>query len=108
MNLVIIQGAHTVDLMISLFGELVDASALATRQYPEIAVQGENRSVPRETFDHLLVQGRLNSGGALSAEIIGGRPKERTPFELVVFGDRGEVSLIGAAARLPVGPVALR
>ena len=98
-NLVIVQGAHTVDLMISLLGELADASALATRQYPEVAVQGENRSADRKTFDHILVQGRLKNGGSLSAEIIGGRPTARTPFELVVFGDKGEVSLTGGAAR---------
>ena len=98
-NLVIVQGAHTIDLMILLLGELADASALATRQYPQIAVEGEDRSVRRETFDHILVQGRLKSGGSLSAEIIGGRPKDRTPFELVVFGDKGEIALTGGARR---------
>ena len=98
-NLVIVQGAHTIDLMISLLGDLAEAAALATRQYPQVAVQGEDRSLRRETFDHILVQGRLKSGGTLSAEIIGGRPKERTPFKLVVFGDRGEVSLTGGAPR---------
>ncbi|MBV9971655.1 MAG: Gfo/Idh/MocA family oxidoreductase [Xanthobacteraceae bacterium] len=98
-NLVIIQGAHTVDLMISLLGELADASALATRQYSEIAVQGENRSVPRETLDHILVQGALKTGGTLAAETMGGRPEGRTPFELVVMGDEGELALTGGAPR---------
>ena len=98
-NLVIVQGAHTVDLLIALLGDLADTSALATRQYPQVAVQGEGRRVPRETFDHILVQGRLASGGTFAAEIIGGRPKERTTFELVVFGDKGELSLTGGAPR---------
>ena len=66
MNLVIIQGAHTLDLMIALLGDLSNASALATRQYPQVEVQGENRAVPRETFDHLIAQGALGAGGRRS------------------------------------------
>ena len=83
-NLVIVQGAHTIDLLIALLGELADASALATRQYPHVQVGGEDRIIARDTFDHLIVQGRLEGGGALAAEIVGGRPKARTPFELVI------------------------
>ena len=98
-NLVIIQGAHTVDLVIALVGELASAAALATRQFPTVAVQGEDRAVPRETFDSLLTHGSLRSGGTFAAEIVGGRPEGRTPFELVVFGDKGELSLTGGATR---------
>ncbi len=98
-NLVIIQGAHTVDLMIALLGDLSDAAVLATRQYPQVAVQGDNRTVPRETFDHIIAHGKLQTGGAFSAEIAGGRPDGHTPFELLVFGDKGELSLTGGAAR---------
>ncbi len=97
--LVIIQGAHTLDLMISLLGELSDAAALATSQYPKVAVLGEDRSVSRETFDHIIAQGTLQSGGTLAAEIMGGRREGHTRFELVVMGDKGELSLIGVAPR---------
>ena len=97
-NLVIIQGAHTIDLMIALLGDFANASALASRQYPQVAVQGENRTVARETFDHIITQGALATGGAFVAEIMGGRPKE-TPFELVVMGDKGDLSLTGGAPR---------
>ena len=98
-NLVIVQGAHTIDLLIALLGDLADASALATRQDPQVTVEGEDRTVARETFDHIAVQGRLEGGGAVAAEIMGGRPKGQTPFELVVMGDKGELSLIGGALR---------
>ena len=97
-NLVIVQGAHTIDLMIALLGDLADASALATRQYPLVEVKGENRTVDRETFDHVIVQSKIAGGGALVAQIMGGRPKA-TPFELVVMGDRGELTLTGGAPR---------
>ncbi len=98
-NLVIIQGAHTIDLMIALLGGLSDASALATRQYPQVTVEGENRTVARETFDHIIAQGELQARGTFVAEIMGGRPNGRTPFELVVMGDKGELSLTGGAPR---------
>ncbi len=98
-NLVIIQGARTIDLMIALLGGLSDASALATRQYPQVAVAGEDRSITRETFDHIIAQGELNAGGTFVAEIMGGRPEGQTPFELVVMGDKGDLSLTGGAVR---------
>ena len=98
-NLVIIQGAHTVDLMIALLGDLADASTLATRQYPEVAVEGEGRTIERRTFDHIAVQGRLASGSTLTAEVVGGRPLSHTPFELTVVGESGELSLAGGAMR---------
>ena len=97
-NLVIIQGAHTIDLMIALLGGLTDASALATRQFPQVMVQGENRTITRETFDHIIAQGTVEPGLTFLAEIMGGRPKH-TPFELVVMGDKGELSLTGGAPR---------
>ena len=98
-NLVIIQGAHTVDLLIALLGELSSCAALATRQYPRVKVKGEGRTIDRETFDHIIVQGSLVTGGTLAAEIRGGRPPERTPFELVVVGEEGELVLSGGAVR---------
>ena len=97
-NLVIIQGAHTIDLMIALLGDFQNAAALASRQYPQVAVQDESRTVTRETFDHIIAQGALAAGGTHTAEIMGGRPKE-TPFELVVMGDKGDLLLTGGAPR---------
>ncbi len=95
-NLVTIQGAHTIDLAIAVAGGFSDASALATAQYPEINADGERRQ--RTTFDHLLVQSRLLSGGTLSAEVAGGRPPE-TPFTMNVVGAKGTLRLDGGAPR---------
>lgn len=75
-NLVTIQGAHTVDLAIAMSGELADMSALATAHYPAIRAGDGKEHLPRTTFDHLLLQGRLAKGGTLSVKVAGGRPPE--------------------------------
>jgi predicted dehydrogenase len=73
-NLVTIQGAHTIDLAIAVLGGLVDVTALMTTQYPEFKVGDDAKRQARATFDHMLVQARLSDGGALSIEVAGGRP----------------------------------
>jgi predicted dehydrogenase len=97
-NLITIQGAHTVDLVITVVGALEDLSALATAQYPEIRAGDAGERRPRTTFDHLLLQSRLMKGGTLSVEVAGGRPPE-TPFRLEVTGEAGTLRLDGGAAR---------
>lgn len=96
-NLVTVQGAHTLDLVIALLGELIEVSALATRQYPMIRI-GDGAPQRRRTFDHLLVQARLANGAAASIEVIGGRPAG-TPFQLEIVGDNGTLVLKGGAPR---------
>lgn len=96
-NLVTIQGAHTLDLVIALLGEFIDVSALAARQYPMIRV-GDGAPQQRRTFDHLLVQARLANGAAASIEVIGGRPPG-TPFQLEIVGESGTLMLEGGALR---------
>ncbi len=97
-NLLTIQGAHTIDLSIAVAGALSDLSALATAQYPEIRAGDDGERRPRTTFDHLLLQGRLANGGALSIEVAGGRPPE-TPFRLDAVGETGVLRLDGGAMR---------
>lgn len=97
-NLVTIQGAHTVDLAIAVAGALSDLSALATAQYPMIKAGDAGDPRPRTTFDHLLLQGRLANGAALSLEVAGGRPPG-TPFRLEAVGEAGVLRLEGGAAR---------
>ncbi len=98
-NLIFIQAAHTIDLAIALAGQLVDASALAARQFSEPTVKGEGRKVRRETFDKLMLQSQLVEGGTLNAEITGGLPADKTPFRLDILGDAGELALVGGAPR---------
>jgi predicted dehydrogenase len=57
-NMVTIQGAHTVDLLIALAGSLEFASAIGSRQFPLIEVGEPRQRRERITFDHLLLQGR--------------------------------------------------
>ncbi len=103
-NLVTIQGAHTIDLAITVAGALDDLSALATAQYPEIRAGDDKEVRKRTTFDHLLLQGRLAGSGTLSLEVAGGRPPE-TPFLPGGGGrDRHAAFGRGRSARLPVGP----
>jgi predicted dehydrogenase len=97
-NLITIQGAHTIDLAIAVLGGLVTLAALATIQYPEIRIGEDATRQARLTFDHLLVQARLAVGAALSVEVAGGRPPE-TPFRMEVVGEKGILALEGGAPR---------
>lgn len=96
-NLVTIQGAHTLDLVIALLGPFAGLAALATTQYPMIQI-GDAAPQQRRTFDHLLVQARLANGAAASIEVIGGRPAG-TPFQLEIIGEGGTLALEGGAMR---------
>ena len=99
MNLVTIQAAHAIDLVLTLAGDLLELSAQTTIQFPELTVDERAESYRRVVADHVLVQGRLAGGGALSVEVAGGRPADRTPFRLDVTGEDGELSLTGGGAR---------
>jgi len=97
-NLVTVQGAHTVDLVLSLLGGFADLSALATTQYPVVRI-GDGAPQQRRTFDHLLVQARLTIGVVATIEVAGGRPEGDTPFRLEVTGTDGTLLLQGGALR---------
>jgi predicted dehydrogenase len=99
MNLSTIQAAHTLDLALWVAGELESLSSLTTIQYPTLAAGEPPRAVARSLPDHVAVQGRLHNGGALVAEILGGRPANTTPFWLEVIGETGTLRLEGGAPR---------
>ncbi len=86
-NLVTIQGMHTLDLVTALGGMPTDLSALTSRQFPEIRTGDDGERRQRDTFDHLLVQGRFEGGGPFTMEVAGGR-KADTPFWLDLVGER--------------------
>ncbi len=96
-NVVTIQSAHTIDLVIALLGGFSDLTALLTRQYPQIQI-GDGQSQARTTYDHVLVQGRLSNGASAAVEIAGGRPPQ-TPSLLEIVGDKGVLRLEGGAPR---------
>jgi len=99
MNLVSIQAAHSLDLAILLAGQLESLSALTTVQYPELEVPGRAEPARRTIADHVLVHGRLAGGGALAAQIAGGRPADDTVFRLDLVGAHGTLTLEGGAPR---------
>ena len=96
-NLVTIQAAHTMDLVIALLGGIDDLSAMLTTQFPLVQI-GDGATQRRRTFDHVLVQARLSNDVAADIQVIGGRPAE-TPFELEIVGTDGILALHGGAAR---------
>lgn len=97
-NMVTIQGAHTLDLLIALGGPIAGLAATASRQFPEIKVGEEAVERRRVTFDHLLLQGRLDAGMPFALEVAGGRRAE-TPFYLDIVGETGRLRLDGGAPR---------
>lgn len=98
-TLVTIHGGHALDLACAIVGGFEDVTALLTTQYPEIEVGDEGKRQTRTIPDHMLVQARLTSGGALSVEVAGGRPADNTPFYLNVTGENGTLSVEGGAPR---------
>lgn len=106
-NLVTIQGAHTLDLVAALGGMPATLSAQGSRQFPTIRVGENGEQQQRRTFDHLLVQGRIESGPPFAIEVAGGRRGD-TPFFLDIVGDEGTLRLEGGAPRgLQSGRIAL-
>ena len=103
MNLTTIQTAHTVDLVIHLAGSLTSLAALRTVRYRDLTVTGADGDAP-QTFhrtvpDHVLLQGRFADGGALTMQVVGGRPPGDAPFRLDIQGEHGTLTLDGGGDR---------
>lgn len=99
MNLTTIQAAHTVDLAGLLAGRLTALSALGTVQYPRLQVGDTPDAHERTVPDHLALHARLDGGGALAMQVVGGMPPGDTPFRLDVHGTGGVLTLTGGAPR---------
>ncbi|GAA1458165.1 Gfo/Idh/MocA family oxidoreductase [Williamsia maris] len=99
MNLATIQAAHTIDLVRHLAGPIDSLSAQTTIQFPVLAVDGGPGVHQRTVPDHVAAVGRLADSGALTAEIVGGRPADDTPFRLSIVGEKSTLVLRGGAAR---------
>lgn len=99
MNLATIQAAHTIDLVRHLVGPIDSLTAQTTIQFPVLAVDGVPHDHHRTVPDHVVAVGRFVDGGALTAEIAGGRPADDTPFRLSIVGETSTLVLHGGAAR---------
>jgi predicted dehydrogenase len=97
-NLVTIQGAHTLDLVLALAGPAGTVAALLSRQFPDICVGEDHAPRRRETYDHLAAHGQLAGGMPFTIEVTGARAGA-TPFRLDLVGERGTISLDGGAPR---------
>ena len=100
MNLPTIVAGHTLDLATLLAGELSSYSVLTSIQYPTLTIDGSSEAHRRTIADHVLVHGRLGGGGALAAEMVGGRPLAEALFRLDVVGEDGTITVSGGG---PVG-----
>lgn len=89
---------HALDAAVCLLGGFADVAALASIQFPEIEVGDQERTQRRSIADHILTQSRLQTGGAVSAEVAGGRSDGAT-FRFEIVGDGGILMLDGAAPR---------
>lgn len=106
-NMVTIQGAHTLDLLLALGGDIERFAVLGSRQFPEISMGEPRMPQRRVTFDHLFAQGRFVSDVPFAMEVAGGRTKD-TPFHLDIVGEAGILRLDGGAPRgLQAGRVGL-
>jgi predicted dehydrogenase len=98
-DLVTIQGAHTIDLAIALLGPIFGATAMSATQYPQIVVGGGMASGVRSTRDYIAVQAGLAAGAPLTLEVVGGRPPDSVPFHFELTGEKGTLVLSGGAPR---------
>lgn len=99
MNLTTIQAAHTLDLALHLVGAFRSLSSLSTIRFPEVLVGEDRVPFQRVLPDHVLMHGRLDDGGALTVEVIGGRPADDVPFRFEIEADAGVLVLTGGAPR---------
>jgi predicted dehydrogenase len=106
-NLVTIQAAHTLDLVLAVAGAPTSFSAQLSRQFPAIKVGEPGGQQDRLTYDHVLVHGRLAHHVPFVLEVAGGRTGE-TPFWLDLIGEAGSLRLDGGAPRgVQSGPIGL-
>lgn len=93
-NLSSILGGHTLDLAMSVLGEIAEIDALATIQFRQIHLTDTGASIERSTPDQLLMLSRHDNCCIASIEVGGNRPPS-TRFTFKVIGTDGTLSLVG-------------
>ena len=94
-TLLTVQGGHTLDITISVLGELSDAFALASTQFGEIEIANRGKRALRSTHDHVLLLARFGNDIPLSVEVAGGRNVPAETFTLEAIGEDGVITLVG-------------
>jgi predicted dehydrogenase len=94
-NLLTIAGGHTLDLIESLAGNIVDVDARTAILWPNPNVMDTGATATRENPDHVSVLGKTSAGAVFSADILGGVSPEHPKLVLEVRGSEGWVKLSG-------------
>jgi predicted dehydrogenase len=94
-NILTIAGGHTLDLIETVLGEIVNVDARAEVLWPTVSVLDTGGTSKRETPDHVDVLGRTASGAIFVADIVSGAPMDEPRFEFEIRGSEGWLKLTG-------------
>ncbi|MGL4961036.1 MAG: Gfo/Idh/MocA family protein [Inquilinus sp.] len=92
-NLLTITGGHTLDLVESILGEIIEVDARAEIRWPIVKLTETGEKSVRDTADYVGVVGKTRSGAAFTAEIDAGVDPENSRFSLEIRGSDGWLNL---------------
>ena len=92
-NLLTITGGHTLDLVETVLGPIIDVDARTEIRWPIIRLTDTGAERLRETADWVGVVGKTRSGAAFTADIGAGVQPENVRFSFEVRGSTGWLSL---------------
>lgn len=92
-TLLSIAGGHSLAAIERLMGPYQSVSVTGSLFCSAVQLIGEQRTIPRSGFDHMLIVGRHTQGEISVLELIGGTMN--TPFQLAVRGSHGTLSIGG-------------
>jgi predicted dehydrogenase len=94
-NLLTISAGHTLDLVETVLGEILEVDARTEILWPAVKLTDTGEHSVRETPDHVDVLGKTRSGAVFTAHISGGLGLEDVRFSFEVRGSEGWLSLTG-------------
>lgn len=91
-----VAGGHTLDALRYLLGDIAELSAHLSIQRPRYVIEETGETVTATSPDHLLLQGILEHGGVVSAQIHDGKVTDgRTRIEIA--GSAGDIAIVSGA-----------
>jgi predicted dehydrogenase len=87
-NVLTIPGGHSLDALCHCLGEFAELSAKVMTQRPQALVAETGETIEVSSPDHVAVQGLLEGGALVCAQITGGAPRGPR-FEMRVAGEEG-------------------
>jgi predicted dehydrogenase len=92
-NLLTINAGHTLDLVESVLGPIVEVDARTEILWPTVKLTDTGEESLRETADHVAVLGKTQSGALFTADIHGGVAPQDTASSLEIRGSEAWLSL---------------